>query len=273
MEEKREHIQEERLVFMHEENQLLDGTIEEKDRNGEDIIVENQVMKAEKVGEIETGIAKKQKQGSKQSLKAKPTVPQPFSLSTEKRMSKEKQWSVDFSSENMKRKPNQRHGSMDFNNSYSQPTLSRSVSSSHRSCRPPVRAAENIENRIWGLTQETMDKTLLKWFQSKHMKENDKKQLAEENKSSNLQKSCKFKALPLPRFYQKKDSPSKSETKKMADISKKSPLVGQKNRGRSISKAEKSRIENKGKEQSKTITNGDNGTISKLLRLRGTRKV
>lgn len=114
---------EERVIVMVEENQLLDGIKEGKDK-----------INGEKVGESQIGLAKKPKQGSKQSLmKAKPTIPQPFSLSTEKRMSsKEKRGSIDFSSENMKRKPKQRHGSMDFKNSDSQPRLSRSVSLSHR---------------------------------------------------------------------------------------------------------------------------------------------
>ncbi|XWS62173.1 hypothetical protein CRYUN_Cryun07bG0188300 [Craigia yunnanensis] len=290
-----EDKQEERVIIMLEENQLLDGIKEEKDRNGEDIIVENQVLKAEKVGENQTALAKKPKQGSKQSLKAKPTIPQPFSLSTEKRLSKEKRGSIDFSSENMKRKPKQRHGSMDFKNSFSQPRLSRSVSLSHRdqspanaretsdlrhaksicgtsktSSRPQVTAPENIENRI-GNDQKTMDKTLLKGAESKHLKGNDKKQRAEEKESSHLQKSSKFKALPLPRFYQKKYSPSKSETKKMPEIDSKSTLLGQQNCPRSISKVENNKIEDKGKGPLETITNGAKGTISKLLR--STRKV
>ncbi|XVF11063.1 hypothetical protein REPUB_Repub07fG0237200 [Reevesia pubescens] len=263
--------QEERVIPMVEENQLLDGIKEEKNRNGEDIIVENQVLKAEKVGESQIGLAKKPKQGSKQSLKAKPTIPQPFSFSTEKRMSKERRGSIDFSSENMQRKPKERHGSMDFKNSYSQSRLSRSVSLSHKdqssvnareasdikhtkssrgtsktSSKPQVTTAENIENRIG-------------------------KQRAKEIESSNLQKNFTFKALPLPRFYQKKESPSKSETKKMSEINSKSTLLGQQNCTKSIAKAENKKMEEMGKGSSKTVANGAKETISKLLR--NTRKV
>ncbi|EOY25131.1 Uncharacterized protein TCM_016544 [Theobroma cacao] len=88
--------------------------------------------------------------------------------------------------------------------------------------------------------------------------------------SSNLQKSSTFKAFPLPRFYQKKDSPpSKSETMKMPGINSKSPLLVQQNFPGSMSKAENNKIEDKGKGQSKT--NGTKETITKLLR--STRKV
>ncbi|EOY25132.1 Uncharacterized protein TCM_016545 [Theobroma cacao] len=127
-----EDMQDDRVIPMLEENQLLDDKKEEKDRNGEEINVENQVLKSEKVGDSQIDLAQKPKQGSKQSLKTKPTIPQPFSLSTAKRMSKDKRGSINFSSENMKRKPKERQGSMDFKNSYSQPRLSRSVSLSHK---------------------------------------------------------------------------------------------------------------------------------------------
>ena len=78
------------------ENQSLAGIKEEKDRNGEDIIVDNQVLKAEKVGESQIGLAKKPKQGSKQNQRAKPTIPQPFSLSTEKSMSRKNECQLIF---------------------------------------------------------------------------------------------------------------------------------------------------------------------------------
>ncbi|XVF52001.1 hypothetical protein PTKIN_Ptkin04bG0230200 [Pterospermum kingtungense] len=266
---------EERVILMVEENRSPDGIgeEEEEDRNGEDTIVENRVVKAEKVGESRTGLVKKPKQGSKQSLKAKPTIPQPFSLSTEKRMSKE----------NMTRKPKQRHGSMDFKNSQPQPRLSRSVSLSHRdqssvdaretsdlncakahrgtaktSSRPQVAAAERSENRV-GNAQKTVVKTLLKGAESKH----PKKERVEEMGSSNLQKNTQFKALPLPRFYQKKDSPSKSETKKMPEIHSKSTLLGLQNCP--------NKIQDKGKGPTKTIATEAKGTITKLLK--STRKV
>lgn len=46
--------------------------------------------------------------------------------------------------------------------------------------------------------------------------------------SSNLQKNSKFKALPLPRFYKKKkDSPPKSETKKVSYIKLLFPIYAQ----------------------------------------------
>ncbi|OMO93295.1 hypothetical protein COLO4_16995 [Corchorus olitorius] len=235
--------------------------------------------------------SKKPKQGSKQCLKAaKPTIPQPFTLSTEKRMSRERRGSVDFSADiSKKTKPRQRHGSMDFNISYPQPRLSRSASLSNKdrlspnagdtsdinranslngtsktTSRPPVKAAEHVESKI-GSAQKMKNRTPLNGAESKQLKGNDKKQRVERMENSNLQKSTTFKALPLPKFYQKKDSPPKSQTRKMPETNSISPIL------KSTKKAESSKIEDKGKGPSKTVTNGAKETISKLLR--STRKV
>ncbi|OMO77325.1 hypothetical protein CCACVL1_15079 [Corchorus capsularis] len=280
MEENREQARQQQQM---EENPV------QEDKSSQQIIIEKTDCRGEDKQE-ET--SKKPKQGSKQSLKAaKPTIPQPFTLSTEKRMSRERRGSVDFSADiSKKTKPRQRHGSMDFNNSYSQPRLSRSASLSNKDrlspnagdtsdinranslhgtskiiSRPQVKAAEHVESKI-GSAQKMKNRTPLIGAESKQLKGNDKKQRVEGMESSNLQKSSTFKALPLPKFYQKKDSPPKSETKKMPETNSKSPTLI-----RSIKKAESSKIEDKGKGPSKTVTNGAKETISKLLR--STRKV
>jgi hypothetical protein len=69
---------------------------EKNESKAETVIDDNKQSQAKKVGVNQADIAKKPKQAPKQIPKMKITVPQPFSLATDKRMSRERRASVDF---------------------------------------------------------------------------------------------------------------------------------------------------------------------------------
>lgn len=105
------------------ENQLPKDTEKERQENKGEISVG-----------LQTDSSKKSKEGLKQNAKGKHTIPQPFSLATETRMSKERRGSMDFSAANdPERRLKEKLGSFDFKDP--QPKLSKSVSLKHKSAR------------------------------------------------------------------------------------------------------------------------------------------
>lgn len=90
----------------------------------ETIEEEDKARDGRSAGESPKDPVKKPKEAAKQ--KTKVTVPQPFSLATERRISRERRASVDFSSSTEKRTPREKRGSIEFNNM--QPKLSKSTS-------------------------------------------------------------------------------------------------------------------------------------------------
>lgn len=108
----------EKIIPMLQDNQLPAHMMEEGN--------ERNVSKIARAEDIRKESLKKPNQGSKPSPKLKTTVPQPFSLATDKRMSRERRSSVDFSSVTEKKLPRERRGSVDFKNSL--PILSKCAS-------------------------------------------------------------------------------------------------------------------------------------------------
>ncbi|XP_059656830.1 protein WVD2-like 7 isoform X2 [Cornus florida] len=199
--------QTERVIPMLEAKQLLDNMTEERHENEAEVKVENRAMEEGRDGDGQTDSSKKLKQGSKHNLKAKVTIPQPFSLATEKRMSREKR------------------GSMDLKDS--KRTLAKSASLNYKFSAqwPKVSTNEhvdkNIENHL-----KTKDKVQVKEVERKKQV-NAKKPEGDELESTKFQKSSTFKALPLPSFYHRKDSIS-------APVSKKKVLSGEKRKARGL---------------------------------------
>ncbi|KAF8027192.1 hypothetical protein BT93_E0182 [Corymbia citriodora subsp. variegata] len=219
---------------------------------------------------------KKPKEAAKQ--KAKVTVPQPFSLATERRMSQERRASVDFSSTTEKRTPRERRGSVDLNNA--QPKLSKSMSlnkphfsggakETHKPGHENSAAAATIKrtltSRILGRQEgdnkeEVGVKNQRKMKAVKEEKSNlqvpVKEQKGETAETRKLGKSSTFKALPLPSFYHKNDPTAKPSTKKVSSTSPKSSPLGQRSKhSNSATDAQK-----------KTTSNSAKQTINKLLK-------
>lgn len=119
----------------HQQEEKPDKQVE-ADQEEKDIPILKEINykvepQAEKViRENQTNTSKKSsKEGSEQKHKAKRTVPQPFRLVTEKRMSRERRDSMDFSKAIEERRTKEKRGSIDFKDS--QPKLS-IITSNHK---------------------------------------------------------------------------------------------------------------------------------------------
>ncbi|KAI6707539.1 hypothetical protein NL676_010501 [Syzygium grande] len=243
-----------------------------------EIIEEYQAQDAHNAGESRKDPVKKPKEAAKQ--KARVTVPQPFSLATERRMSRERQASIDFSSSAEKRTPRERRGSVDLNNMQPKLSKSRSLNKPHfsggaRETHKPghensataANAKRTVASKVSGRQEgdnkeEIGVKNQSKTKAIKEIKSNSQaplkrqEQKGETAETRKLGKSSTFKALPLPSFYHKNDPAPKPSTKKVSSPSPKSPPLGQRSKhSNSTSDAQK-----------KTITNGAKQTISKLLK-------
>ncbi|XP_031248864.1 protein WVD2-like 3 [Pistacia vera] len=241
--------------------------------------------------------ARKLNQGSKLSnLKSKATVPQPFSLATEKRiLSRERLASVDFSSlTETKSMPKERRGSVDSKD-LQRPKLTKSVSLSHKtqSLSGPgfgetskakhanstnIAAKTNSKIKVTTTDQHGDHKKMESGLKNNHKSEAKKeierrflgvtaknRQGDELDKDNKLQKSSTFKASPLPSFYHRRNPPSKPEVNKIQAARPKSPVTGA--RRKSMSGADKPKSEEKGKTVARRrSSNGAKETISKLFK-------
>ncbi|KAJ0113560.1 hypothetical protein Patl1_03524 [Pistacia atlantica] len=245
--------------------------------------------------------ARKLYQGSKlPNLKLKATVPQPFSLATEKRiMSRERLGSVDFSSlTETKSMPKERRGSVESKDLQRPNKLTKSVSLSHKSVlyihascpgfgetskakhanSTSIAAKTNSKIKVTTTDQRGNHKKLESGLKNNHKSEAKKeiesrflrvttknRQGDELDKDNKLQKSSTFKASPLPSFYHQRNPPSKPEINKIQAARPKSPVIGA--RWKSMSSADKPKSEEKGKTVARKISsNGAKETISKLLK-------
>ncbi|KAJ4829391.1 hypothetical protein Tsubulata_014534, partial [Turnera subulata] len=120
--------QEHESIPILDEEQLAED-FEEKHVETKHSVVDKQ-LEARKVGENQADPSKKPKLAPKKAAKAKTTVPQPFSLATEKRMSRERRASVDLSSVTEKKVIKERRASLDFKDL--EPKLTKSASLKHK---------------------------------------------------------------------------------------------------------------------------------------------
>ncbi|OWM88271.1 hypothetical protein CDL15_Pgr003683 [Punica granatum] len=248
--------------------------LQEKHQPAEMKETETEIAKKTSGEEVNAGdklkdSVKKPKEASKQNpCKAtNHTIPRPFLLATEKRMSRERRASVDFSFNEEKRSlTRERRGSLDFNE-MQQRKLSKSVSLNKaqlsstsagsiakRSAAPKV-SSNKLSDKSNGMIKgEDRKHTLVKPI---------KKNVTEGASTGALGKSSTFKALPLPSFYHKNDSAtSKLTTKREPKMTaSKSPSLSQ------PSKANKT-VEDKQKKvsASRAIGNRAKETINRMLR-------
>lgn len=213
---------------------------------------------------------KKPKEAAKQ--KAKVTVPQPFSLATERRMSQERRAPVDFSSPTEKRTPGERRGSVDFNNTQPKLSKSRSLNKPHtpkpghensaaaatikRTLTSKVSGRQDDNKEEVGVKNQRKMKAVKEEKSNSQVPMKQQEQKGETAETRKLGKSSTFKALPLPSFYHKNDPAAKPSTKKASSPSPRSPPHGQRSKHpNSASDAQK-----------KTVTNSAKQTINKLLK-------
>lgn len=275
--------QAEKVIPMLEKNQSPEDTEKERNENEAEISVGSEGGKG--AGE-KTEPSKKSKEGSKRIVKPKFTVPQPFSLATEKRMSKERRRSVDFSAANEERMPKQKLGSLD--SKAPQLGLSRSSSLTHK-IQPSPGAAETKLRRTsstHATTTNTKPKATaskrpdkgvengskskemqVKEVESKNLQVNTKK--GEESETNKLVKIHTSKTTPSRNLQAQKDPPSKPGLKKNPVTRPKSFSLDL--QSKSLSDSQSNRREDKGKTASKRISNSAKETISKILT--NTRKI
>ncbi|KAL7164849.1 hypothetical protein ACSBR2_040692 [Camellia fascicularis] len=248
--------EEDKVIHMIEANQLQGDVKEQRQEN-----------EAGKVGKSQTDSIKKLKQGSKQNIKAKGTIPQPFCLATEKRMSRERRGSMDFK----EYKPTlSRSGSLNYK-ALSQSSVgaertsnqrhAKSINTAPRSSLPPkIAASEPVDKRVEN-GPKSKNKTQGKETEKKKPQLDANKQEGGEVEGKKIQKSSTFKALPLPSFYQQqKGQPPRPETKKITASHTKSPLLGQESKSVNKSGDSKGKLVAIGK----TISRRAKETISKL---------
>ncbi|KAI5601983.1 hypothetical protein BDE02_01G127200 [Populus trichocarpa] len=222
---------------------------EKNESKAETAIDDNKQSQAKKVGVNQADIAKKPKQAPKQIPKMKITVPQPFSLATDKRMSRERRASVDFKDLQL-------------------PKLSKSASVNYKVQSSP--SAKDLVASKLKRSATTASNPRPRVTSTKTDDKKVEKNQAEESETNKLRKNSTFKTLPLPSFILRKESTSKPEIKKVPTTGPRSALPGRQGH-KSISDAEKNKTKNIGKNTvSRTISSSAKETISKLIK--GTRK-
>ncbi|KAL9368989.1 hypothetical protein Peur_040188 [Populus x canadensis] len=222
---------------------------EKNESKAETVIDDNKQSQAKKVGVNQADIAKKPKQAPKQIPKMKITVPQPFSLATDKRMSRERRASVDFKDLQL-------------------PKLSKSASVNYKVQSSP--SAKDLVASKLKCSATTASNPRPRVTSTKTDDKKVEKNQAEESETNKLRKNSSFKTLPLPSFIRRKESTSKPEIKKVPTTGPRSALPGRQGH-KSISDAEKNKTKNIGKNTvSKTISSSAKETIIKLIK--GTRK-
>ncbi|KAI4311559.1 hypothetical protein MLD38_036444 [Melastoma candidum] len=138
----------------------------------------------------------------KEVARSKVTVPHPFSLATDKRMSQERRRSVDLSplKEKLPLAAKVRRGSVDLTPKQT-PKLSKSVSCVNKAQSTPdaSKARSKLENGDLPAANSKVTKRSL----TIHNKQSQipVKQGGDATSAGKLGKSPTFKALPLPRFY------------------------------------------------------------------------
>ncbi|KAF9598809.1 hypothetical protein IFM89_031477 [Coptis chinensis] len=223
-----------------EQEQLIEETKEARKDNKGESNFEDQHAESGKVEETEKtneGLSKKPKTIPKQKHTLTPTILQPFSLATEKRMVRDRQVGSLQLTES-KSKLVDTENSTRYTPSleprrgpsvHSRPTLARNSTSTKQSelliClnhflqSPPMRANGT----------KLKDKVRWKDIESKKVQVNA--QDAEE--TDKLKKCSTFKASPLPSFYHRKDPPPKTELKKVPVTHPKSPQLGRRSKSSS----------------------------------------
>ncbi|KAI5601982.1 hypothetical protein BDE02_01G127200 [Populus trichocarpa] len=245
---------------------------EKNESKAETAIDDNKQSQAKKVGVNQADIAKKPKQAPKQIPKMKITVPQPFSLATDKRMSRERRASVDF--KDLQLPKLSKSASVNYKVQSSPSAKDLVASKLKRSAttasnpRPRVTSTKTDDKKVENGVK-TKEKIQVKDIQNKSSQSIPKNQ-AEESETNKLRKNSTFKTLPLPSFILRKESTSKPEIKKVPTTGPRSALPGRQGH-KSISDAEKNKTKNIGKNTvSRTISSSAKETISKLIK--GTRK-
>ncbi|KAI3792281.1 hypothetical protein L2E82_06156 [Cichorium intybus] len=175
--------------------------------------------------------------GSKRTRIANPktnvTVPRPFNLATDKRMTIE------------------RRGSMNLKEP--KPILTKSASFHHRpsnlkgaetssiktSLKPKIRTNEKDDKNMEGKTCQA-------------------------NAKNTRNENPIFKALPLPNFYRQKDLPPKSETKKTVAGCSKPPVIG--DLVNALPKSGNNKIEGNTRRVSRGMSGGEKETTSKVIK-------
>ncbi|KAI9401585.1 hypothetical protein POPTR_001G140400v4 [Populus trichocarpa] len=222
---------------------------EKNESKAETAIDDNKQSQAKKVGVNQADIAKKPKQAPKQIPKMKITVPQPFSLATDKRMSRERRASVDFKDLQL-------------------PKLSKSASVNYKVQSSP--SAKDLVASKLKRSATTASNPRPRVTSTKTDDKKVEKNQAEESETNKLRKNSTFKTLPLPSFILRKESTSNPEIKKVPTTGPRSALPGRHGH-KSISDAEKNKTKNIGKNTvSRTISSSAKETISTLIK--GTRK-
>ncbi|XP_011018540.1 PREDICTED: uncharacterized protein LOC105121553 isoform X2 [Populus euphratica] len=222
---------------------------EKNESKAETAIDDNKQSQAKKVGGNQADITKKPKQAPKQIPKMKITVPQPFSLATDKRMSRERRASVDFKDQQL-------------------PKLSKSASVNYKVQSSP--SAKDLVASELKRSATTASNSRPRVTSTKTDDKKVEKNQAEESETNKLRKNSTFKTLPLPSFIRRKESTSKPDIKKVPTTGPRSALPGRQGH-KSISDAEKNKTKNIGKNTvSRTISSSAKETISKLIK--GTRK-
>ncbi|KAA8525862.1 hypothetical protein F0562_007717 [Nyssa sinensis] len=257
---------EDKVIAILEANQLQEDMTKERHENEAEVRVENRAIEEGKVSGSQN-ISSKKKQGSKPNLKTKVTIPQPFSLATEKRMSRERRGSMDFKDSNpiLSKSTSLNYKVLAQSSLGAERTsnlrLATSASTTKTSSRPNTTTSEHADRKPENHLK-TKDKILKEVERKKQV--NGKKQEGEESKTSKFRKSYTFKALPLPSFYHRKDFPPTPEINKIQETHRKSPLLGQ--QSKSAPKSKRNKAEDKDKNVSRTRCSSAKETISKLLK-------
>ncbi|KAI3706905.1 hypothetical protein L6452_24967 [Arctium lappa] len=209
----------------------------EEARIGEQVEMEKDVEKPDEETIVENAngkidLRKKTRKATKQNPKPKVTVPQPFSLATEKRTMTERRGLVlDFK----ETKPILVSKSASLNHKTLSLKGTRS-SSNKTSLKPKVPTNRKVDTPI-----------------EKHVGD-EMKHMPKENQT--------FKALPLPNFYRQKNPTPKSEAKKMVVTHSKSLVTN--DQVKTLPKSDNNKIEG----NDRRVSRGDaKETISKVIKI------
>ncbi|XAR70646.1 hypothetical protein NMG60_11027563 [Bertholletia excelsa] len=258
----------EKVIPMIETSQSQGQVGEDNEKEADQVKVPKPAREEGKLEERKTGSPKKVQQGSTQTFKSKVTIPRPFSLATERRMSRERRGSVDFKDKNPISRlsnVNSKALSQSFNGAERRTSDLR-----HAPLNTSIRSKISLPPKM-GATEPSDQMSGPKYKNRTRGKENEKKksqaaQVKKEEKegleSKKIQKITTFKARPLPSFYQQKgDLVSKSETEIPASHPK-YPLPGQESKSVPKCKDKKEKTVTKTRTSSSTAKQA----IAKLLK-------